>query len=302
MPTEAPMIVHHMAAPHAEYPPNSLEAVRYCLESGAKFIEVDITALLEDDYLLVHDADLESETSGNGQVSECLPAQVNQLYLKSPQTKTVTTFRPALLSSVVGLFQQYSNDARLQLDFKNVIPFMDDEPLRRLVRLIEPLDRRVIVSTGADWQLRRLHKIAPWLDLGLDIHFYIDWRQPNEPVDPRVPPFRQGAYGYWDDHVLASQRLWSTADYLAERCEILATQVPGISTFYIEHKLLVQSLDDGFNWAEALHTIGIKLDVWTVDADNPVAAANAQRLLLAGVDQFTTNTPQALAELLSGKA
>ena len=159
-------------------------------------------------------------------------------------------------------------------------------------------DERVIVSTGADWQLRRLRKLAPWLDLGFDVHFYIDWRNPSDTVDPRVPPFKQGVYGYWDDHILATQKIWSTADYLAERCENLTTLVSGISTFYIEHKLLVQSLDDGFNWAEALHSYGIKLDTWTVDAHNPVAVENAKRLLTAGVDYFTTNTPNEMAQIL----
>jgi hypothetical protein len=116
-----------------------------------------------------------------------------------------------------------------------------------------------------------------------------------------VPPFKAGAYGYWDDHILASQRFWNTADYLAERCEILTTLVPQISTFYIDHLLLAQSLDDGFNWAEALHSYGIKLDAWTMDVDKPVAVANASRLYAAEVDQFTTNTPAALSALLNGK-
>ncbi len=296
--TAQPTIVHHMAAPHKHYPPNSLEAIQNCLEMGAAFIEVDITALGADDYLLVHDAELEAETTGRGLVSESTVAQIQPLYSKSPRTNEATAFHPALLSSVVNLFGQYPNQTRLQVDFKNVLPMLDEEPLRRLIRLIEPLQERVIVSTGADWQLRRLRKFAPWLDLGFDVHFYIDWRDPSEPVDPRVPPFKLGAYGYRDDHILGTQRIWSTADYLAERCEYLTTLVSGISTFYIEHKLLVQSLDDGFNWAETLHSYGIKLDTWTVDAHNPVAVANARRLLVAGVDLFTTNTPYEMAQIL----
>jgi glycerophosphoryl diester phosphodiesterase len=195
---------------------------------------------------------------------------------------------------------EYSTPTRLQIDFKDVMPLADDEPLRRLIQLIEPLGERAIVSTSADWQLRRLHKLAHWLDLGFDVEFYIRWRQPGKPVDPREPPFKSGAYGYWDDHILATQRLWSTAEYLAERCEMLVHSAPGISTIYIDHRLLAKSLDDGFNWAEALHSFGVKLDAWTLDADNAVAVANAKRLYQAGVDQFTTNTPAALSVLLNG--
>jgi glycerophosphoryl diester phosphodiesterase len=126
----------------------------------------------------------------------------------------------------------------------------------------------------------------------------MDWRRADETIDPRLPPFRLGAYGYWDDHILARERYWSTADYLAERCGNLVDSVPGISTFYIDHKLIAQSLDDGFNWAVALHERDIKLDAWTLDIGNTVAETNARRLLTAGVDQFTSNTPELLGHFL----
>jgi glycerophosphoryl diester phosphodiesterase len=74
--------------------------------------------------------------------------------------------------------------------------------------------------------------------------------------------------------------------------------VPGVSAFYVEHHFLAQSLADGFNWAEPLHARGVQLDAWTMDVTNPTAVANAKRLLSAGVDMFTTNTPRALAQVL----
>jgi glycerophosphoryl diester phosphodiesterase len=296
LPLRPPIIVHHMAALDGAYPPNSLEGIRACLESGASFVEVDITALANDDYLLVHDLELDSETTGTGEVGKATVNQVQPLFIKAKGVPT--PFHVPLLSQVVALFMEYKTPTRLQLDYKNVIPFTDDEPLRRLLNLIEPLGERVIVSTGADWQLRRLRKLAPSLDLGFDVQFYIDWRQPNDSIDPRMPPFKPGVYGYWDDHFLATQHMRSTADYLAERCEILVSIVPRISTFYIDYKLLIQSLDDGFNWAEALHRYDIKLDAWTLDSHNSAAVEAAKRLLASGTDQFTTNTPKALAAIL----
>ena len=297
LPIRPPIIVHHMAAlDDSGFPPNSLEGIRACLEAHAPFIEIDATALADSDYLLVHDPVLESETSGKGRVGECQSSRVRELHIV--RAKHQTPFHVPLLSEVVALFSEYPGATRLQIDFKNMIPFSTDEPLRRLVGLIGPLGARVIVSTGADWQLRRLRTLAPWLDLGLDVQFYIDWRQPDSPSDPELYPRQHGVYGYWDDHPLASQRWWTTAEYLEDRCAALTGLVPGLSTFYISHDLLAQSLDDGFNWAEALHQRGIKLDAWTLDADKPVAMANAKRLLAAGVDQFTTNTPAALTAML----
>jgi glycerophosphoryl diester phosphodiesterase len=172
------------------------------------------------------------------------------------------------------------------------------EPYERLIEIIEPLGDRVIVSTGADWQLRKLRRLASWLDLGFDIGNHLDWRDIGEPADPRMPPWRTGAYGYWDDHPLAVMRFFSVQDYLLDRCELFMNLVSGLSTFYISHRLLAQSLNDGFNWAEVLHTRGIKLDAWTLDVTDPVAVRNAAALLKAGVDLFTTNTPRELAALL----
>jgi glycerophosphoryl diester phosphodiesterase len=261
---------------------------------------IDITALAQDDYLLVHDATLEAETTGTGHVQAASVEQVRTLFMRDPRTKEATPYHTVLLSDVVALFNDFrQTNTRLQLDFKSVYPFANNEPIQRLIKLIEPLGERVIVSTGADWQLRRLRAAADWLDLGFDVQFYIDWREQGATVPPHVPPFYQGAYGYWDDHILAKQRLYATPEYLADRCATFVGLVPRLSTFYISHKILVQSLQDGFNWASELHRYGIKLDAWTLDVTNPTAVANAKLLLEAGVDQFTSNTPNELATLLA---
>jgi glycerophosphoryl diester phosphodiesterase len=294
---DSPTIIHHMAAlDNSLAPPNSLEAIQECLDAGAAIIELDVTALADHDYLLVHDPELESETSGQGWVAECTRAHARELFIK--HAGIVTQYRAALLSDAVKLVQNHSSPSRLQLDFKNVIPLPNDGPLHRLINLIEPLGERVIVSTGADWQLRRLRKLAPWLMLGFDIMWYVDWQPMGTPRDPRAFPKQRGAYGYFDDHMLATARHWSVAEYLRDRCETLMGLVPDTSAFYLEHPLIMQSLEDGFNWAEALQERGIKLDAWTMDVTDPVVPATAPRFLAAGVDMFTTNTPRALAELL----
>ena len=295
---DSPAIVHHMAAlDNHPAPPNSLDAIQASLAAGAAFIEIDVNALADTDYLLGHESELEAETSGQGAVIECSSQRARRLFIKH---RGVATHYPvALLSDVVRLFENSHQPAFLQLDYKNVIPFSSDEPLYRLIKLIEPLEEHVIVSSGADWQLRKLRKIAPWLNLGLDIMWYIGWQPANEPRDPRDYPKQLGAYGYYDDHILASEVHWPTKEYLRDRCESLLPIVPGVCAFYLEHTLIAQSLCDGFNWAEALHQQGIRLDAWTMDVTNPVAVKNLQPLREAGVDLFTSNTPKALAALLN---
>jgi len=289
-----PLIVHHMAAlDGSPYPQNSLEGIRACLEVEAAFIEIDVTALASDDYLLVHDDVLEHETNGVGEVGVTSPEATRNLFIKT-RSGMVTSYPPPLLSEVVALFGVYPGKTRLQIDFKNVFPMADDEPLRRFIRLIEPLGSRVLVSTGADWQLRWMHQHAPWLDLGFDIGFYLDYSTGTR--DPRQPPYFLGAYSYYDDHILAKQKLLPTAQYLAERCEIMRLTTPGMSIWYVDHHLITHALEEGFNIADWLHQHNIRLDAWTLDVGK-VSDANLLSLRAAGIDQFTTNTPTALAKL-----
>ena len=294
-----PAVVHHMGAlDGSPYPQNSLETIQASLEAGAAVIEVDVTALASRDYLLVHEPLLEAETDGHGPVGACTLEAARSLRIK--HKGVVTPYAAPLLSDVVGRFLAAGGETRLQLDFKNTDPFPDDEPLARLARLIEPLGERVIVSSMADWQLRALHRLAPWLALGFDIMRYIDWRPPTARRDPLEYPRAMGRLGYRDDHLMAGLPFASAARYLEARCESFIGLVPGVQVFYLEHPLIAHSLDDGFNWAKALHQYGIRLDAWTMDVTRPAAVANVPRLHEAGVDLFTSNTPRAIARLLAG--
>jgi glycerophosphoryl diester phosphodiesterase len=293
-----PVVVNHMGALDGQAaPPNSLEAVTASLAAGAAVVEVDINALAGGDYLLVHDLDLEGETNGTGPVAGCTVEQARALRIK--HRDEITPYAVPLLSDVVQLFQTFPGSARLQLDFKNIYPFPDDEPLQRLCHLIEPIADRVLVSSGADWQLRKLRKLAPWLMLGFDVMYYIDWEPAAAQRDPNDLPRTLGAHGYYDDHFLAAGLTWhSPADYLRDRCESLLLAVPHVSVLYLRYTLIAQSLADGFNWAECCRAHGVQLDAWTMDVTNQGAVQAAPLLQEAGVDLFTTNTPRALAQLL----
>lgn len=277
-----------------DYPPNSLEAIQHCLRAGVPHVEIDVVALADSDYLLVHDWTLDGETTGSGLTDACTLLQAHSLRIRHDGRET--PYHVPVLSEVIEAFVQHGGEARLQIDFKNLIPFPTTEPLERLLRIIEPLGERVLVSSGADWQLRRMRRIAPWLVIGLEVQLHLDWDESAD-RDPHVPPYKRGAYGYYDDSLIAAQRVWPTVDYLWDRCQTLIGLVPRVSTFYVNHHLLARSLDDGFNWAEALHAVGIKLDAWTMDVTNLVAMANLPRLVAAGVDQITTNTPLALKDV-----
>ena len=105
-----------------------------------------------------------------------------------------------------------------------------------------------------------------------------------------------GAYGYRDAHPLAKRRLTTTAEYLRDRFGGIMRLVPGPSEAHLRLAMFERMLDDGIaDAAEIFHALGIKVDVWTLDADTPRWRERFARLVDAGVDIVTTNTARSLA-------
>lgn len=289
-------LVHHAARRGTRHPANSLGGLKACIDAQAAIIEVDVQALADDDYALLHDALLERATNGQGAVGAQTAAHVGGLRLL---WKGALSEEPvALLSQVVALVRRSDVPAELQLDLKaHPTALLTDERLRLLAQLIEPLGQRVRVSSVADWALRRLHALAPQVQLGFDPLLYLDLRED----DQEAPPFRTGAYGYRDDHPLAAARWGKPRDYLAARAEALWLQAPMAGVWYIRGRVLARALDDGFDWIADLHRRGVLVDAWTLDVARPGDVELARRLAEAGVDRITTNDPPALAKALGGE-
>ena len=292
--TTATLLIHHAANRGHNHPPNSLRSLRACLEAGARVVEVDITPLSGGDFALLHDGQLENSTDGTGQAFASTADQVCHLQYTR---HGVTTGNPVgLLSQAVSLVRDYPHLQELQLDLKPHSP-LTDGVLNDLLCAIEPAKDQIRVTSIADWALRRLHALDVDLDLGFDPLLYLDV-EIGKARDETIPPFRVGAYGYRDDHPLAT-RLWgSPADYLAARAEALAAQVPGVATWYISAPLLARALDDGFDWIAHLHAQGTQVAAWTLDADQPEQLALAHRLIAAGINRITTNDAPRLAMAL----
>ncbi len=291
-------IIHHKAmVDHSPHPANSLEIVRDSLDANATTIEVDIHPLLTDDYLITHDVDLESGTTGYGKISDFRIEDAHSLTIKDGNT--VTDYKVPLLSDLVALIEAHDRPTRLQLDFKHVYPFPTDEPLARLLNIIKPIHSQVIVSSLGDWQLRQLKRLAPDLEVGLDPMMYFDLRDPKSTYPPELPPYRKGAYGYHDDSLLSINTIWSQRDYVLDRCHTLAHQVPGASTLFVNYQTATKALNDGVNFAETLKQYDMRVAIWTVDVKNDEALPMSRRLHDVGFEMFISNTPIALAKALN---
>ncbi len=288
------LLVHHMANRDHHHPPCSAPAIQACLEAGARAVETDISPLADGQFALLHGPLLERETNGTGPIAALTAAQVRELrYVVGGEASDVPI---SLLPEALDLLRHQTQPVELQLDLKPDV-YYSEAVLARFVAALEPVKDRVRVTSPSDWALRQLHALDPELPLGFDPLLYIEIDY-GEHSDPSVPPFRRGAYGYWDDHPLSTLRWGPAADYLAARAEALWAQAPAGSIWYIDAGLLGQALDDGFDWIADLHGRGAEVDAWTLDAHRPERVALARRLVKAGVDRITTNTAPALSQVL----
>jgi glycerophosphoryl diester phosphodiesterase len=278
----------HKAILSGRHPGNSLSAIRECFDAGIERIELDIHSLAGDDYIVYHDRRLEGETTGTGSVGRATPDDVRTVSWKHDPSG-----RPPLLSEVVELAR--ACETEFQFDLKDWRP-LPDERLRALSRVVEPIKERVIVSTGQDWNLRRIDRCDPELPWGFDPGHYIDHAIEGTPI---FLPRTLGAYGYRDDHPLAFGRTEAVCDYLEERFEMLGVQSAGAREYFISYRLVLQMLDDGFNVCEFLHQRGIHANVWTLDWHGRESIRQLERLLSAGVARVTTNTLPAWHEALA---
>ncbi|MBI5287422.1 MAG: hypothetical protein HY873_00450 [Chloroflexi bacterium] len=265
---------------------NTIGAVRESLAAGVPRLEIDVHSLDGGDYAVFHERRLEQETDGSGSIGSATPDDIRRARFTHDAGD-----RPPLLGEVVEAARA-APSVQVQLDLKDWRAMPEDR-LRTLLRLIEPVHDQIIISTGQDWNLRRLHRADPDLALGFDPGHYIDYAIES---DFFFLPRTIGAYGYRDDHPMALGKTEDVRQYLADRMEMLAFQAPFAREFFLSYGLMLQMLDDGFDVAALLHERGIDVTAWTPDYRGPESLVALDRLMAAGVDRITTNTIPAWTE------
>jgi glycerophosphoryl diester phosphodiesterase len=273
------LLTAHMGRLSGNYRRNSRAAVEECLAAGVPRIEVDIHSLAGPDYIVAHDRRLEDETTGRGGLGHATPEDVRAVTFSDDATA-----RPLLLSELVAMAA--ASETEVQLDLKDWRP-MEPERIQALLETVAPMHDRVIISTGQDWNLQRIHHADPTLALGFDPGHYLDHAVEESPF---VLPRALGAYGYRDDHPLALGRSQSTADYLRERMAMLSLHCPTAREFFLYYRMVLQMQDDGFDVIGWLHERGIAATAWTPDYRDGDSVRDLRRLIDAGIDRITTNT------------
>lgn len=273
-----PAFVAHKALLSPGDQENSIEGVRACIAAGVGGIEVDIHSLAGPDYLVYHDRRLIAASGESVSVGRATLDDVRSFRAASGGET------PMLLSELVALLRD--TGIEVQLDLKDWRPLSEDR-LRALSEAVEPMKERVIVSTGADWNLQRLHHFDPEIPYGFDPGLYIDHHTEGQPL---VLPRTMGAYGYRDDHPMAFGRTETTAEYLRERFAMISLQAPGAREYFLNYRLVLSMLDDGFDVVAFLAERGAQSNVWTLDCGGAGSTEAYERVASAGVARITTNT------------
>ena len=264
------------------YSENSRLAIEECAREGVVRAEIDVRLLRDGEMVVFHDDRLDRVTDAQGLVRDATAAQATGARFKDGT-------HPLLFSEAIALLAAHEFPRRVELDLKDLEPYTRPQA-EALARAVQPIKGRIHFSCPADWNLRRLLAVDPTLPVSLNPHSYIDT---EDDPDARLPI---GAYGYRDAHPLARRRLSTTSEYLRDRLGGIMRLVPGVVEAHVRVGMFEQMLDDGIADAPGIfHDLGMKVDVWTLDADTPHWRERLARLMDAGVDIVTTNTARAIA-------
>jgi glycerophosphoryl diester phosphodiesterase len=268
---------------------NSPLAIAECASERVLRTEIDVRALRDAEFVVLHDDRFDRVTDASGLVRDATAVEATRARFKDGS-------HPLLFSEAIELIAAYEYPRRIELDLKDLAPYTRPQA-EAIARAVQPLKERGHFSCPADWNLRRLLAVDPTLLVSFNPHCYIDTELDD---DVGLP---SGAYGYRDAHPLARQRVSSTADYLRDRFGGIMRLVPGVLEAHLRVGMFERILDDGVaDVADIFHSLGIKLDVWTFDADTPRWRERLARIVAAGVDIVTTNTARELATAARGFA
>src|SRR5690606_14730049 len=223
-------------------------------------------------YVLLHDQTLERETDAVGLVSKLDSRSIGSLRVRGG------TVAPALLDDVVKRLAEHRSPLKVQVDPKEVMP-LTTEAARPLLDTLAVMRAnpclKVVVGCLADWNLRALRRLDPTLDVGNDPAFYIHAPFPGFEIPL---PTRINAYGYCDDHPLGYRKVMPVAEYLRDRIDVVAGQVPGACEF------------------------GALVDVWTLNPGDEDFETHLKVALEAGAGQVTTDSPVGVAAAVAAWA
>ena len=257
----------HQLRRGTDAPAHDRANLRQGIARGAS-LEVDLVVTRDGHFVCLHDAELAAETTGEGLVREHDRAAIERLRQCDNRRRPLAA-PPLFLDEVVDALAGAPAGwpGRLQLDLKPPPAPFEPAVIERFVALAAPVARHLILA-GTRWPaVVSLGRAVPGLRLGFD------------PLDIHevAPPA-------------------STAEFTALGAYTLAHAYEA-RIFYFHIPLLLQGLDQRVNLIALAQGRGAEVDAWRLEPGDAQAGAKLARLVEAGVDQITTDSPEALERL-----
>lgn len=248
----------HKLKRHPDDPPFARRNLRAGLAAGAS-LEVDIRPLGCGNFICLHDARLEEETTGQGLVAEAEVSGMALLEMRGADGEP-----PLLMDEIAAAMRgaPVGASALVQLDLQASSAEIDAAAIRAFASAVAGLEGRFILN-GYDWDaVTRLGGGIAGLALGYD------------PIEDA----RAGAPGL---------------------ARLIRKKAPGAHTIYLYRKLVRDSYEQDDGLVADLQAHGYQVDCWTIDHGAPDADGDLVAAITVGCDQITTNTAHAWAEISS---
>ncbi len=236
-------------------------------------VEVDLVVHADHGMAVLHNLDLDEETTGLGLVRNTRADMLRRLKLRDNAGVPIED-RVMLLEDLAALIARDGAhpDAVLQLDYKEDRQALDDATISSFATAMQPVASSFILSSGDADAVAALASDVPGLRIGYD------------------PCHRQS---------LAQLR--ATGDYLSFVADAIAAS-PAAVINYLEHRVVLAAADAGVNLIGLFHAAGRRIDAYTIQRADEAGVAIAERLLALKVDQITTDDPEGLGAALSQRA
>jgi glycerophosphoryl diester phosphodiesterase len=228
-------------------------------------VEVDLVVHGEHGFAVLHEPELGREATGSGAIAVKTATELRGEFVLDNDGKP--TQEPVrLLEDLVGLMAgDIHPDALLQLDYKEDAAALDRETVANFAASVAPVARHMILSSGDAASVALLTDAVPGIRVGYD-----------------------PCHG--DD--LA--RLQADHDFAGFVARAVAAS-PRAEMIYLDRAVVLMAADRGFDIVGAFHDAGRRIDAYTIRSADAASLATVERLLVARVDQITTDDPEGLA-------
>ena len=235
-------------------------------------MEIDLQVRADGGFALLHDDDLDRETTGHGPVRGQTGAELTKLSLRGQGRP------PILTEDLASMIHAAHPEALLQFDMKNDVVQVGAAGIAHLAAHFSPVSDALIVSGGSEPLIAALAKAMPGLKKGLD------------PTDDLLALWPQGL-------AVVSARLMATLRH-PMRPEMV----------YLNWEMLLDAAARDLDMVALAHAEGVAVDAWTHAMVNPEAGfsdvewAQFSALLKLKPDQITTDSPLATEAAVQTRA